>query len=283
MADPSGPETGEHAVMLAAKDAAGPVTPISLAGDLRALGVRPGMLLNVHCAMSKLGWVVGGAQSVVGALLEVLGPEGTLMMPAHSAQLSDPANWKRPPAPETWWATIRAEMPAYDPERTPTRFMGAVAELFRSWPGVLRSDHPQTSHAAIGPLAGEIVRGHPLECLFGDESPIGRLYALDGHVLLLGVDHGNNTVLHLAEDQAEFPGKHRHTEGAPVMEAGERRWQAFEPVQVSDDDFAELGEAFAATGLEIRGLVGSAQARLMRAREVVDFARPWLETSRRGS
>ena len=239
------------------------------------------MLLNVHSAMSKLGFVVGSAQTVVDGLLEALGPEGTLMMPAHSGQLSDPANWRNPPAPEKWWERIRAEMPAYDPAHTPTRVMGAIPELFRTYPGTLRSAHPQVSHAAMGPLAAEIVAEHPLESLFGEASPIGKLYALDGWVLLLGVGHGNNTVLHLAEDRADFPGKTTHLEGAPLIIDGERRWQPFQPLKVSDDDFEVIGEAFARTGRQLTGKVGSADALLMRAREVVEFATDWIIANRR--
>ncbi len=272
--------SGEHRAMARTAGDAAPVTPASMAGDLRALGVQPGMLLNVHSALSRLGWVVGGAQAVIQSLLDVLGEAGTLMMPSHSAQLSDPANWQNPPAPEAWWATIRAQMPAYHPQQTPTRNMGVIAETFRTWPGALRSGHPQTSHAALGPLADEIVAGHPLDCFFGEASPMGRLYALDGWVLLLGVGHGNNTVLHLAEDRAEFPGKTRHREGAPVLAGGRRRWQDFRPLKVSDHDFQEVGAAFAATGRQAEGPVGGATALLMRAREVVDFATPWFAKHR---
>lgn len=238
------------------------------------------MLLNVHSAMSKLGWIVGGAQTVITGLLDAIGPAGTLLMPAHSAQLSEPSNWRMPPAPEDWWPTIRAEMPAFDPARTPTRNMGAIPEAFRSYPGVRRSSHPQTSHAACGPQAELIVSEHELDCLFGEQSPIGKLYALDGHVLLLGVDHGNNTALHLAEDRAVLPDKQRHDEGAPLMIDGKRHWRTFRPIKTSSDDFAELGEAFASTGLEVRGAVGATEARFMRVRDVVDFAQPWLEANR---
>lgn len=273
-------ESGESRIMADASAAPAPVTPASLARDLRSLGVESGMLLNVHSALSRLGWVVGGAQGVIEALLAVLGEEGTLMMPAHSVQLSDPARWRMPPAPESWWDTIRAEMPVYHPAKTPTRNMGAIAETFRSYPGVLRSLHPQVSHAAYGPLAHDIVDEHPLDGFLGSNSPIGKLYALNGHILLLGVDHGNNTVLHVAEDRAEYPDKKRHDEGAPVMVDGERRWQPFRPLQTKDDDFAELGEAFADTGKETRGTVGAGLARFMRARDIVDFAVPWLESHR---
>jgi aminoglycoside 3-N-acetyltransferase len=122
-----------------------------------------------------------------------------------------------------------------------------------------------------------------LDCLFGDQSPIGKLYELDGFVLLLGVNHSNNTALHLAEDRADFAGKTRYDEGAPMVIDGCRRWQTFRPLKVSDDDFAELGEAYAASGGETQGLVGSASARLMKVRELVDFAVPWIENNRKSS
>jgi aminoglycoside 3-N-acetyltransferase len=270
----------EHRAMQAAAESGHLVTPLSIARDLHDLGVRPGMLLNVHSAMSKLGFVVGGAQTVVDGLLKALGDNGTLMMPSHSAQLSEPANWQNPPAPESWWEQIRAEMPAFDPAHTPTRNMGAIPELFRTYPGVLRSHHPQVSHAARGRLADEIVTGHPLDSLFGEASPIGKLYALNGWVLLLGVGHANNTVLHLAEDRADFPSKTTHLEGAPLLLDGKRRWQPFHPLKVSDDDFPAIGEAFAHTGMQVTGTVGSADVMFMRAREVVDFATDWISANR---
>ncbi len=273
-------DSGESRVMEAAAADGSLVTPGAIRADLARLGIRPGMLLNVHSAMSKLGFVVGGAQTVVEGLIEALEPGGTLMMPTHSAQLSDPAGWQNPPAPEAWWDRIRAEMPPYHPDRTPTRSMGAVPELFRTFPGVLRSAHPQVSHAALGPLAARITAEHPLACFFGDQSPIGKLYALDGWVLLLGVGHGNNTVLHLAEDRAEFPGKTVHPEGAPLLIDGQRRWQTFRPLKVSDDDFPDIGAAFAGTGLQKTGRVCAAPALLMRARDVVDFATDWISANR---
>src|SRR4051812_44021852 len=105
---------------------AGPATVDSLVADFATLGVVPGMTLLVHSSLSALGWVCGGVQAVVLALEKALGPDGTLVMPGHSGDLTDPAGWRSPPVPEAWWPIIRATMPAFDPDLTPTRGMGAI-------------------------------------------------------------------------------------------------------------------------------------------------------------
>ena len=81
-------------------------------------------------------------------LEEVIGDEGTLVMPAHSSDLSDPSIWKNPAVPESWWEMIKENMPDFEPDLTPTRQMGAIPECFRKQSGVLRSNHPQVSFAA---------------------------------------------------------------------------------------------------------------------------------------
>ena len=92
-----------------------PRTQDSLTRDLLRLGVTPGETLLVHCAMSALGWVAGGAEAVVRALLGAVTDAGTLVMAAQSSQLSDPANWGAPAVPDDWVETIRAELPPFDP------------------------------------------------------------------------------------------------------------------------------------------------------------------------
>src|SRR5688572_14581990 len=101
-------------------------------------------------AMSKLGWVVGGAESVVQGLLAAVGESGTIMMVTNSYNNTDPYEWQHPPVPEAWWQIIRDHTPAYNPLTTPTTGMGVVPELFRTWPGAVRSGHPAFSLAALG-------------------------------------------------------------------------------------------------------------------------------------
>jgi len=257
-----------------------PATIATLVADLRRLGVEEGMLLLVHSSLSALGWVCGGAVAVVLALEEVLGREGTLVMPAHSGDLSDPRAWENPPVPYAWWQTIRDAMPAYDKQMTPTSLMGAIVEAFRGQDGTQRSVHPQLSFCARGPLADEMLSGHALDYGLGEESPLARLYDRQGQVLLLGVGHANNTSLHLAEYRAEYRDKRTVTNGAPINEQGQRYWVEFEDVDIDSGDFERLGADFEAGGLARLGAVAQGKARLMPQRVLVDYAQRWIEQSR---
>ena len=258
-----------------------PATVESLTQDLRRLGVAPGSVLMVHSSLNSLGWVCGHAHAAVLALEAAVEASGTLVMPTQSAHLSEPSHWQSPPVPASWWPTIRSEMPAFDPDLTPTRGMGVIPECFRNQDGAVRSWHPQVSFAARGPKAWEIVADHAYDYGLGEQSPLARVYDLDGWVLLLGVDHDRNTSLHLAEYRAEFPGKVQVQSAAPVMVEGERTWRTLLDINICSDDFNKIGEAMRKAKLVKVGMVAQAQAQLFRQRDAVEFAVAWIESHRR--
>jgi aminoglycoside 3-N-acetyltransferase len=260
----------------------GPITLESLKKDLQALGVEPGMVLIVHSSMSSIGWISGGAVALILALEEVLGSEGTLVMPTHSGDYSDPAEWSNPPVPENWKEIIRQTMPAFDPGLTPTRAVGKLPETFRSQSGVIRSYHPQMSFGAWGKMAAEITRDHSLDYGVGENSPLSKVYQRQGWILLIGVGHENNTSLHLAEYRSNYPGKKVVKQGSPLFVEGERRWVELEDYEEhSELDFDKIGKAYLASGgTVLEGKIGLAECQLIPQAELVDFAVEWMEKNR---
>ncbi|NEB78527.1 AAC(3) family N-acetyltransferase [Streptomyces sp. SID14478] len=250
----------------------------SLAADLGAAGVAPGGTLLVHSSLSALGWVSGGAVAVVQALLDALGPNGTLVVPAHSGDNSDPSQWQAPPVPEQWWPAVRASIPAYDPRTTRSYAIGVIPETVRTWPGALRSAHPQTSFAALGPRAAAVTAGHDLDCRLGERSPLGRLEDERARVLLLGTGFDHCTAFHLAEYRIPSPGV--DVSFAAMTPQG-RRWTTVRDTSISEDRFGELGEAFERdTSAVARGRVGAATTRLFPLADAVAYAETWLPRNR---
>ncbi|MFC6835703.1 aminoglycoside N(3)-acetyltransferase [Halomarina ordinaria] len=256
-----------------------PVTTTSLLDDLRALGVEAGDTLLVHSSLGSLGWVCGGAPAVVDALRAAVTEDGTLVVPTHSTQNSDPTDWSDPPVPEGWVERIRETMPPYRPAVTPTRGMGAIPECVRDYPDVRRSDHPSLSFAAWGADAEFVVGDHGLDDALGEPSPLARVYDLAGDVLLLGVGHDANTSLHLAEYRADLPTE-RVTEGAATLVDGERRWVEYDDIEQDTGDFPDLGRAFEREVGLADGRVGTATAKLASQPRLVDFAVDWFEANR---
>jgi aminoglycoside N3'-acetyltransferase len=215
-----------------------------LVGQVRALGVDAGGVLVVHAAFSRVAPVDDGPRGLIDALRTVLWPDGTLVMPSMTDDDDHP----------------------FDPAASPCTTMGVVADTFWRLPGVLRSHSPH-AFAAAGPRAAEITAPHPVDVPHGPDSPVGRACALDGQVLLLGVGHDANTTIHLGELLAGV--RYRRPAHATVLRHGQ-------PVRVDygENDcccqrFALVDGWLDAAGTQRRGVVGHAEARLARARDVV--------------
>ena len=245
------------------------------------VGVKAGQTVMVHCSLSSLSFVCGGAQVVIEALMESVGEDGTLMMPAQSWKNLDPSSGVHWQEPREWWQLIRDNWPAYDKDITPTNTMGAVTEMFRRWPGTVRSDHPARSVAAWGRYAEYLTENHDLSNIFGDGSPIGKLYELDGYVLLIGVGYDKNTSLHLADVRADYPGKHNIVENSAILENGVRVRKPYETLFVNGEDFDRIGQAFEASCSVAKAVLGNGTVTLMHQRELVDFAVRWIEENRK--
>jgi aminoglycoside 3-N-acetyltransferase len=145
--------------------------------------------------------------------------------------------------------------------------MGVVADTFWRMPGVLRSDSPH-AFAAVGPHAAHITAPHPVDVPHGLNSPVGRVYELDGQVLLLGVDHGSNTTIHLAENMAGV--RYRRPSQAMILQDGIPTLIEFGEIDHCCENFELAGQWLDEKGLQQRGKVGNATALLIRSRDIVD-------------
>lgn len=96
---------------------------------LKEVGLKNGDTVMVHTSLGKMGYVCGGAQAVIEALMEVVGDSGTIMMPTQSWKNLDPETGVHWEADQKDWQLIRDNWPAYDKNLTPTNTMGAVAEM----------------------------------------------------------------------------------------------------------------------------------------------------------
>jgi aminoglycoside 3-N-acetyltransferase len=232
-------------------------TTASLAADFIQLGLRPGAIVMVHSSLGQIGWTDGGPVAAIEALLEVLGPDGTLVMPAESPQLAEPGNKH-----------------VFDPRTTPTT-MGAIPEAFRSYPGTQRSNHPLVSVCANGTRAHEITAKHALEFCEGRGTPFEKLYELDAWTLLLGVGFNRCTSLHYAESLV--PNRRTMISRFPLIENGVRVW--VEKLSMGTDNgthFPIVGQRFVDRYHVRTGRVGNANALLFSTRALVDFAESYF-------
>jgi aminoglycoside 3-N-acetyltransferase len=264
-----------------------PITRGEIAEQLHTLGVQEGGVLMAHCRLSSLGWVIGGADAVVLALLDVLGPEGTLAAMTgweHDSYLIQ--EW-----PEAVREAYLSDPPIFDPLVSEAdREVGRLPERIRTWPGALRSDHPLASLAAVGARAEWLTSDHPLHHPFGVGSPFARLVEAEADVLMLGAPPDTLTILHHAEELAEARGKKR-VKYPMARRIGDRiEWVDIEDIETSIgafpyervvpddiDAFEVIARDALRAGVGRTGSIGESESHLFPAPDLVEFAVEWLE------
>lgn len=227
------------------------VTRADIVSGLRFMGVCAGDLIQVHSSLGSFGFVEGGADAVVDALLELVAPDGTVMVPTfnHGAEH------------------------IFDVRTSPS-YNGAITEAFRCRPQAVRSVHATHAYAAIGPLAAELCAGHPEAGTFGMESPLGKLAQRGGWALLLGVGMNRCTAAHLGERKAgaycigweQELRRIRDPETGVVVPAKADVWRNG-PCQIEWDP---LEQQMRERGLIQDGRIGECRVMRMKAMDVIE-------------
>lgn len=228
------------------------LNPKTLIQNFLELGVKPGGVLLVHTSFSKIKPIEGGPLGLISALRSALGSDGTLVMPSMSYDDDHPFDKTKSPCPE----------------------MGIVADTFWRLPGVLRSDNNH-AFAAVGRLAEKIVAPHPMDVPHGLASPVGRVYESDGQVLLLGVDHGSNTTIHLCENLAGV--RYRRAKYITVLKDGQPTRFDYREIDHCCQNFALVDGWLDEKQNQRHGRIGNGETRLMRSRDIVNVVTSHLK------
>jgi aminoglycoside 3-N-acetyltransferase len=236
------------------------VTKEDIKRGLQEIGLKRGDIVGVHSSLSSFGYVEGGADAVIDALLETVGEEGTVVMPTYSI------TERIEPTPEevSLGVTSKKKYPPYDPKTTPCR-TGKIPDTFWRRKEAVRGSNPTHSLAAIGPKANELIQGW------------NNLLELDGYILLLGVDLGCCSSMHLAEERVQLPQRILERLEPPerLKEIRRRYWHGTEKIDIKFGvpypDFAKMEEPCRKQGIMKITRIGEATIKLLRLSELINL------------
>lgn len=245
---------------------------------LQALGVVAGQTLMLHASVKAIGPLMGGPNVILQAVLDALGPDGTLMMYAGWQDIPDHV-LELPPADRQLYYD---EHPPFDPATAhAVRENSVLAEFLRTWPGAARSLNPEASMVAVGSRARELTDNHPIQYGYGPGSPLARLVEWGGSVLVLGAPLDTITLLHYAENRAALRRKNIVHYQCPVLHTGQTIWidvEDFDTGEPHDDySFEQIAQEYLSMNRGQIGKVGDADCYLLDAADLTSFAIRWLE------
>lgn len=256
-------------------------TRSALKAMLWELGLGEGMTVLVHTSLRALGLNRPyGAARLHGALVDVLGRAGTIVVPTQTAwnSTTSPIHLRTTAGMSAEdKRTYLACLEAFDPQKTKSSGMGAYAEYVRTLRSAVRSSHPQTSFAAVGGQAAELMAEHSLECHLGPSSPMGALYRAGARSALLGVGYEACTTFHYGEYLVGDRPMQRYQCRIAGTPGGD--WTSFTDIELSARDFPQIGAAFELTGAVRTVEAGRhvpARAMAFDVRTAAHFARSWM-------
>jgi aminoglycoside 3-N-acetyltransferase len=224
------------------------VTYEELRDGLGRAGIGGGDVVFVHASVSKIGRLEGGMDTVIDALLDALGPGGTLAMPGFTFQF------------------FEAEAPVFDVRRTPC-WASKLYERFRTRLPVFRSHHVTHSMCAVGARARELTAAHSASPC-GPESPFVKLANWGAKILLIGVSHNSSTTFHAIEEQERVPYMRlREVKGATIIDEDGRRSpiETFVHELSHHYDFNRMNETLKREGIQRESAIGGALVRCLDA------------------
>lgn len=252
-----------------------PITKERLLKEFQKIGISKNQILEVHSSLSAFGYVIGGARTVVDALMEAVGENGTLLMPVHTSDNSEPSAWENPAVPPEMYQTIREAIPPFDANDSSLTDMGEVVENFRHRNGVVISNHPSTSYAAWGRYAKLLCNRQSLHFPLAEESPAARLYELKGNVLLLGVDFDSATCMHLAEYRCDA--RPIQIRGACMQSTDGPKWKKFLDLDIDSEVFVKVRKSMQRKNMVKQTMLADCRIFYFSASQAIDEATSYLE------
>lgn len=254
-----------------------PLSREELVKELGYLGVKEGQIIEVHADLSAFDFVIGGARTVVDALLETAGRNGTILMAGETKDNSEPSEWESSKCEPYMYKSIREAIPPYDSRNSDLSDRGAITENFRHRSGVVTTSHPQVSYAAWGRYAKLLCNHQSLNYPLAEESPAARIYELKGYALLMGCDFDSLTSLHLAEYRTDD--RPIHIGGACVSTAGGPQWRSYLDLHLDSRDFINVKNIMLKKSMIRQAVIGGCRCMFFPIVPAIDEATRWLENN----